>query len=223
MMKDKPIYFTKIEYDEYSPRGLYSILLLNTVEQQLSYQTFKQIFESPAIIGEESHEIKGMHLTDRIGRPARVVKSWKGGCKKQFLPSNDTRFAGMEFFFQSYDDTDSHHDWREYCFCNENYEVIRSVGINISDDIMPELLEYCDARDFEPFRDRKMDFNDKGRIGYRDEVSMDFTGITDSYIPRMVLPMDYYYDEEHIWPSEKLYRYLVKTFFPHDRKKVGRI
>ena len=22
-----------------------------------------------------------------------------------------------------------------------------------------------------------------------------------------------YYDEEHIWPSEKLYRYLVQTFF----------
>ena len=25
--------------------------------------------------------------------------------------------------------------------------------------------------------------------------------------------MNYYYDEEHIWPSEKLYRYLIKKYF----------
>ena len=30
--------------------------------------------------------------------------------------------------------------------------------------------------------------------------------------------MDYFYDEEHIWPSEKLYRYLVKTFFERNKK-----
>ncbi len=221
MKTDNPVYYTKIEYCEYSPRGLRSILFLNTVEQQLSYQIFKQVFEAPAIIREESHEIHGMCFTDRIGRPARVVKSWKGGYRKQLLPCGDTMITEMDDGFPSYDGYESHFDWREYCFNNESYEVIHSVGINIPDEDMPELLAYCDARDFESFRGRKMDFDDEGRIGYRDEVSMHFTGITDSYIPRLVLPMDYYYDEEHIWPSEKLYRYLVKKFFPYNRKKIG--
>ena len=33
--------------------------------------------------------------------------------------------------------------------------------------------------------------------------------------------MDYYYDEEHIWPSEKLYRHLVKTFLEKEKKLRG--
>ena len=32
------------------------------------------------------------------------------------------------------------------------------------------------------------------------------------YIPFIHLPMDYYYDEEHIWPSERLYRYINRKF-----------
>ena len=32
------------------------------------------------------------------------------------------------------------------------------------------------------------------------------------------LCMNYYYDEEHIWPSEKLYRYLVKNIFENNKK-----
>ena len=60
--------------------------------------------------------------------------------------------------------------------------------------------------------------NDEGYIGYRDEINTYFTGITNSYIPKLDLPMDYFYDEEHIWPSEKLYRYLVKTFFEGNKK-----
>ncbi len=174
---------------------LHSILLLNTVEQELSYQIYEPYFEAPAIIEEKSFEIHGMHFSRSFGRPARIVRSWKNGFRKQFLPTCDT--------------------------LSEEYKVNYSIGINIPDEKMPELLKYCDARDFEPYRDRKMDYYDEGRIGYRDEVDIYFTGITDSYIPMMVLPMEYYYDEEHIWPSEKLYRYLVKTFFPYGRKKVG--
>lgn len=48
-----------------------------------------------------------------------------------------------------------------------------------------------------------------------------FRAVTDSYIPLLELPMDYYYDEKHIWPSEKLYRYLVKTHFEGDKKIRG--
>lgn len=58
-----------------------------------------------------------------------------------------------------------------------------------------------------------MSMQDEGYIGYRDEVSMHFVGVTDSHIPMLKLPMDYYYDEGHMWPSEKLYRYLVQNYF----------
>ena len=66
-----------------------------------------------------------------------------------------------------------------------------------------------------------MSMDDAGYIGYRDEVSVRFRGITDSYIPELELPMNYYYDEEHIWPSEKLYGYLVRTFFESNWKLNG--
>lgn len=83
---------------------------------------------------------------------------------------------------------------------------------------MKILLPYCNALDFEPYRDRKMQMGEEGYIGYRDEVRLHFRAITDSYIPMLELPMEYYYDEEHIWPSEKLYRYLVKTFSEKEKK-----
>ena len=63
---------------------------------------------------------------------------------------------------------------------------------------------------------------DEGYIGYRDEVQMCFRGVTDSYIPLLELPMNYYYDEEHIWPSEKLYRYLVTNFLEKNNKTKSR-
>ena len=63
-----------------------------------------------------------------------------------------------------------------------------------------------------------MSMKDDGYIGYRDEVQMPFRAISNSHIPLIELPMDYYYDEQHIWPSEKLYRYLLTTFFENNRK-----
>ena len=39
---------------------------------------------------------------------------------------------------------------------------------------------------------------EEGYIGYRDEVQLYFRAVTDSYIPLLELPMDYYYDEKHI-------------------------
>ena len=59
-------------------------------------------------------------------------------------------------------------------------------------------LKYCNALDFEPYRNREMSMDDEGYCGYRDEVNVSFTGITDSYISMIKLPMDYYDDEDHI-------------------------
>ena len=83
------------------------------------------------------------------------------------------------------------------------------------------LLPYCNALLFEPYRNKKMSMEDAGYVGYRDEVSVRFRGITDSYLPELELPMDFYYDAEHIWPNEKLYRYLIKTFFENNSKLNG--
>ena len=47
---------------------------------------------------------------------------------------------------------------------------------------MQELLSYCNALDFEPYRNKEMISEDEGYIGYRDELQLYFTGITDSYI-----------------------------------------
>ena len=66
-----------------------------------------------------------------------------------------------------------------------------------------------------------MQMGEEGYVGYRDVLRLQFTGITDSYLPMLELPMEYYYDEEHIWPSEKLYRYLLKNFFKGNKKLRG--
>lgn len=97
-------------------------------------------------------------------------------------------------------------------------KVIFSKGIKLTDDEMKELLPYCNALEFEPFRDREMSMDDPGYRGYRDEITMWFRGVTDSYIPKIELPMDYVYDEKHTWPSERLYQYLLENFIKNNKK-----
>lgn len=55
-----------------------------------------------------------------------------------------------------------------------------------------------------------MAMDDPGYRGYRDEITMWFREITDSYIPKIELPMKYVYDEKHTWPSERLYPFIMK-------------
>lgn len=97
-------------------------------------------------------------------------------------------------------------------------KVIFSKGIKLTSEQMKELLPYCNALDFEPFRDRKMSMNDPGYRGYRDEISMWFKGITDSYIPKIELPMDYVYDDKHTWPSERLYQFIWEKYIKDNKK-----
>ena len=66
-----------------------------------------------------------------------------------------------------------------------------------------------------------MSMDDDGYIGYRDEIQLEFTGITDSYIPKIELPMYYYYDDAHIWPCERFYRYLAYTYMNNNKKLKG--
>lgn len=187
----KPIYFSKIEFVEILGYGMRkSVMLLDIEKRELSYQVFVPMKrEMPAIQGIET--IKTEHYSDTydVSFPARVMKNGKTDFQRQLIKADEDR-----------------------------YEMIFSDGIKITEEQMKKLLPYCNALEFEPYRNRKMSMNDEGYMGYRDEISTYFTGITNSHIPKLELPMDYYYDEEHIWPSEKLYRYLIRRFYQDDKK-----
>ena len=187
----EPIYFNKIEYTE-TLRGWEprrSRILLNIPGKELSYQVNEIIYKRGSIPSIKIQKFGDYTDIGTVLVPVKLVKSGK----------ND--FAGKVFMEE-----------------NQDEDVVFSYAEKLNDKQMEELLPYCNALDFEPYRGKEMSMKDKGFIGYRDEISLSFKATTDSYIPFLELPMNYYYDEAHIWPSEKLYRYLMKTFFS-DRSK----
>lgn len=187
--------FTKVQFKEYWTRGLSSILLLNIPEKSISYQKYAMSIakeyapDIPVIEGAEFRKYGNTIIDIETSRPARVMKNGKNGFK--------TELIGTEKYV---------------------YDVIDSYSIKLSDEDIDSILPYCNASDFEPFRNKKMDMKDPGYIGYRDEIDMHFEGITASHIPYMKLPMDYFYDEAHEWPSEKLYRKLLELISVRDKK-----
>lgn len=187
----KPIYFSKVEYVEILGYGMRKcVMLLDIENRELSYQVYVPLKrEMPAIQGIETFSIENYSHTYDVSYPARVIKNGKNGFQRQLIQA----------------------EW-------DKYEIVFSDGIKITEEQMEKLLPYCNALDFEPYRGREMSMDDEGYIGYRDEINTYFTAITNSHIAKLELPMDYYYDEEHIWPSEKLYRYLVQNFY-QDKKK----
>ncbi len=186
----EPVFFTKIEYKEVlGYKNPYSIILLNIPEKQLSYQVLDWKRQMSAIQGIETEKIGDMEWTSEMNKPAKLIKNGKTDFVNQVILDEELQ-----------------------------EKVAFSYAVELNDEQMKDLLPYCNALDFEPYRNRKMEMEDPGWIGYRDEVKLYFKGITDSYIPLMELPMNYYYDEENIWPSEKLYRYLVSTFFSKNKK-----
>lgn len=177
------IYFSKIEFREHIAFRLNSILLINLVEGTLAYQVYKANRKAPAITGIMTKEVMGHTLEYEIRKPAVRMKNSKTGFQSVIIE----------------DDI-------------EEYDVVFSYTYKFTNGEKNELLSYCNVLDYEPYRHRNMSMKDEGYLGYRDEISVYFTGVTDSYIPMMRLPMDYYYDEKHIWPSEKLYRYIMKKY-----------
>lgn len=182
---DKKVYFTKVEFREYIGYRLNSILVLDLAEGTLVYQVYERSWKkkAPAITGSGTEEFLGHTWDYEIRKPAVKMRNAKTGFKSVIIEDDVAE-----------------------------YDVVFTHSHKFSEDEKKEVLQYCNALEFEPYRDRKMSMEDEGYCGYRDEVDLYFTGITDSYIPMIELPMDYYYDEKHIWPSEKLYRYIVRTF-----------
>lgn len=188
-----PIYFSKVEFQEIvGYENPHSSILLDVVQGELSYQVYEWKRQMPGITGTESYEYNGKLQQYKISHHAKTIQSGKNGFLRVLIP-------------------------------DENYEqkVVFSYGIQLTKIQMKQLLPYCNALEFEPYRYKKMSMNDEGYIGYRDEVNIRFIGVTDSYIPKMEWIMRYYYDERHIWPSEKLYRYLVLEYFKNNKKLKG--
>lgn len=191
---NEPIYFSKIEFFESVAYGLReSIILLNLPAKELSYQVFKRKYRNlPVIQGVITEEFGGKLFTYDTRSSAKWVSSEKTGFKPTLIKDN-----------------------------TYEQEIIFSYGINLTEQQLETLLPLCNALDFEPFRDREMVMGEEGYCGYRDEVRVKFRGITDSHIPLLELPMYYYYDSEHIWPSEKLYRHIIKNIFDKQKKMKG--
>lgn len=189
----KPIYFSKVEYIEcLGPVTPRRSIILDLVNKELVYQVFEWSKEMPAIQFAGMFKCGDFEDEFNYGVPSRVIRNGKNNFKGQVLRSES---------------------WTQ--------EIVFSYGKKLSDKQVEELLPYCNALEFEPYRGKEMSMDDEGFIGYRDEISTYFTAITESYIPKLELPMNYYYDEEHIWPSEKLYRYLIKTYFENNKKLKG--
>lgn len=184
-MTMQPVYFSKVEFREEVGYGRHtSVILLNLPARELSYQVFRYKEWVPVIQRTVAIPLSlGEYICDSSA-PALFISNEKTGFKRRLVE----------------------------CDTLEREEVF-SYGMKLSDEQYKKLLPYCNALDFEPYRNREMSMNDEGFIGYRDEVRMYFSAITDSPIPMLELPMCYLYDEAHIWPSEKLYRYLLKNFF----------
>lgn len=182
-MKEK-IYFTKVQFNECGHRWK-STLLLNLVEGTLAYQVydFKIKDYPPAITGIKTEEYRGHLWEEKINIPAIRMRNGKTNFKPVLLKKEMIE-----------------------------KKVKFSYTHKFTEKELENLLQYCNALDFEPYRGREMSMQDEGYCGYRDEIDMSFTAISNSYIPKLELPMDYYYDEKHIWPSEKLYRYVIKNF-----------
>lgn len=146
------IYFSKIEYREVIGYGnTSSIMLLNIPERELSYQVYDWKRRMPAIEGVQTEQCGNHTWTYSITAPAKRIRNEKTGFEPQMIRDEP---------YES--------------------EIAFSYAIKLTEEQMEHLLPYCNALDFEPYRDREMKMDEEGYIGYRDEVRLFFKAITDS-------------------------------------------
>lgn len=76
-----------------------------------------------------------------------------------------------------------------------------------------KLLPYIKIVDFVKCRQHKWDFSDPKVVGYRDEMSITFRGISQDGQPMLIYDMAVLYKDWYNWPVDKLYDYLSKEYF----------
>lgn len=186
----EPIYFSKIEFVEtIGYVRLSSNLVIDLVQKELVYQAYKRKKLIPNAQG-----LSIERFDDEIEiYEERIANRWvKTGKADQLIKAQlDPLEPEVSFVW----------------------------GKKLTDEEYMNLLPYCNALEFEPYRGREMSMKDPGYLGYRDEITMRFSGITDSYIPKLDLPMDYFYDEKHTWPSERLFSYVTRTFLNNKKMR----
>ena len=187
---EKELYFSKIEFIEKLGYKDRFTLLINLDEKKIYYEEYRTKRNMPSGVIIETDYWEG-----------EPIESYTTSAATRIMRNGKTNFQPHHVRINSSED-----------------EVVVSHGIELSSEDIKELLPYCKVMDFEPYRNKFMSMDDPGFIGYRDEVSLCFKGVSNSYVPLIELPMDYYYDEAHIWPSEKLYRYIVKKYFANKKK-----
>lgn len=86
---DKPIYFSKVEYQMKVGYGKVSnVILLDIVNRELSYQVFSYQSQMPSVQGIVFEEWNGNKYSHDVSSPARVVRDAKNGFKPQLIKSD---------------------------------------------------------------------------------------------------------------------------------------
>lgn len=102
----------------------------------------------------------------------------------------------------------------------EKQELKNSIGLILDEAEMQSLLPFLRAELFEPYRDCE-DMHDE--VGYLDESWRMFTGISDSHIPMIRLPMNVIHDLAHRWPTELLYEQIVRVIRARNDRRFRKI
>lgn len=188
----EPIYYTKMMFVQYvncEPERPMWVLTIDIPNKEIVFQEYKWIRKPPAIVGREVYEIyPGYYDYDRpFRKPAVKMKNGKTNNESVLIPD--------EYYEQ---------------------KIITNYGYKLDDAEIQGLLPYCNALDFEPYRDKEDDW--EYVVGYLDEVSRDFQAITNSHIPLIELSCDLDHDRKHKWPTEILYEYIIKKYFENNKK-----
>ena len=102
----------------------------------------------------------------------------------------------------------------------EKYEqkIIKSIGLSLSDYEIDRILPFCNALEFELYRDMGDDW--EHMTGYFDEVSIHFQAVTDSYIPMLEMSCNLSHEKGYERPQEKL-RDFILEYMSKNKKFKG--
>ena len=103
----------------------------------------------------------------------------------------------------------------------EKQELKNSIGLVLDETEMQSLLPFLRTELFEPYRNRE-DSHD-GALGYLDESWRMFTGISDSHVPMIRLPMNVIHNLAHRWPTELLYEQIVRVIRARNDRRFRKI
>ena len=95
-----------------------------------------------------------------------------------------------------------------------------AAGLVLDETEIQSLLPFLRTELFEPYRDRE-DMHDE--VGYLDESWRMFTGISDSHVPMIRLPMNVIHDLAHRWPTELLYEQIVRVIRARNDRRFRKI